>query len=193
MAVALGWIALGVAIAIGAFRMDRLAHLNVEPWSAPGLVPGVLGVLIAVFGALLAGRERAAARGAAAGVDASTGSTRSTASTASTGPTGPSGPSGPSGPTGAAASSDATASTAARMAGVLALVAVFAFGLLGRGLPFVATSSALVFAWIALLRWREWRAAGRLAPGLAGAAAIALGACFAIAHLFQDVFLVRLP
>jgi TctA family transporter len=49
MTVALGWIALGIAIAIGAFRMDRLARMNIEPWSAPKLVPGLVGVLIAVF------------------------------------------------------------------------------------------------------------------------------------------------
>jgi hypothetical protein len=161
MALAFSWIALGIAIAVGAFRMDRLAHLNVEPWSAPGLVPGVLGVLIAAFGALLAWGERKAAGDAAA---------RQPIAGPATEPP-----------------------VVARLAGVLALVAVFVFGLLGRGLPFVATSSALVFAWIALLRWRQWRADGRLARGLAGAATIALGACLAIAHLFQDVFLVRLP
>ena len=169
MALALGWIALGVAIAIGAYRMDRLAHLNVEPWSAPGLVPGVLGVLIALFGALLAWRERGASRATAeAGAEPSA-----------------------DGPSADGPSVDGP--SAARMAGVLALVALFAFGLLGRGLPFVATSAALVFAWISLLRWRDWRAQDHLARGLAGAAAIALGACVAIAHLFQDVFLVRLP
>ena len=167
MALALGWIALGVAIAIGAFRMDRLALLNVEPWSAPGLVPGVLGVLIAVFGALLAWRERGASRGAMA------------AESSADGPS--------------AGGPSADVPSAARMAGVIALVALFAFGLLGRGLPFVATSGGLVFAWIALLRWRDWRAQDRVVRGVAGAAAIAFGACFAIAHLFQDVFLVRLP
>ena len=82
---------------------------------------------------------------------------------------------------------------AVRIAGVLVLCTVFVFGLLGRGLPFVATSSALVFIWIAVLRLPAWQAAGGVPRGLAGAAAIALGTCFAIAHLFQDLFLVRLP
>ncbi|MCX7231415.1 MAG: tripartite tricarboxylate transporter TctB family protein [Burkholderiales bacterium] len=172
MTVALGWIVLGVAIAIGAFRMDRLAQMNIEPWSAPGLVPGLLGVLIAVFGAVLAWRERGGAAAAAAAPE----------SGAAAGPAVPDDPDTPS-----------PRAVALRIGAVLVLCAVFVFGLLGRGLPFVATASALVFAWIAMLRLPEWRAAGTVARGLAGAAAIALGACFTIAHLFQDLFLVRLP
>ena len=50
----LGWIALGAAISVGAWRMDRLASLNIEPWSAPGLVPGVLGLGLVAFGLALA-------------------------------------------------------------------------------------------------------------------------------------------
>ncbi len=50
----LGWIALGAAISIGAWRMDRLESLNIEPWSAPGLVPGVLGLGLVAFGLALA-------------------------------------------------------------------------------------------------------------------------------------------
>ena len=162
MTVALGWIVLGVAISIGAFRMDRLAQMNIEPWSAPGLVPGLLGVLIAVFGAVLAWRERSGPAVAE--------------------PAAPDDPDMPS-----------PRAVAVRIAAVLVLCAVFVLGLLGRGLPFVATWSALVFAWIAMLRLPEWRAAGTVPRGLAAAAAIALGTCFAIAHLFQDLFLVRLP
>jgi hypothetical protein len=172
MAVALGWIVLGVAIAIGAFRMDRLAQMNIEPWSAPGLVPGLLGVLIALFGAVLAWRERG---GTAAAAAAAAGS----AATDAAPPRDPDAPS--------------PRAVAVRIAGVLVLCTVFVFGLLGRGLPFVATSSALVFIWIAVLRLPAWQAAGGVPRGLAGAAAIALGTCFAIAHLFQDLFLVRLP
>lgn len=33
--------------------MDRLETLNINPWSAPGLMPGVLGALMVVFGAAL--------------------------------------------------------------------------------------------------------------------------------------------
>lgn len=161
MGVGLGWVALGIAIAVGGWRMDRLAQMNIEPWSAPGLVPGVLGVLIALFGAVLAWRERPAARAAAAAPDAG--------------------------------DPGASAVELGRVAAILALAFGWAFGALGRGLPFVATSTTLVLAWIALLRWRDWRASGSVARGLGTAAVIAVVACTAIALLFEDVFLVRLP
>src|SRR5687767_1093064 len=48
------WIALGAAIAIASWRMDRLERLGVSFYTAPGLVPGVLGVLIFVCGVVLA-------------------------------------------------------------------------------------------------------------------------------------------
>src|SRR5512138_1539874 len=37
--------------------MERLESLHINPWSAPGLLPGVLGVLMMVFGAALALRS----------------------------------------------------------------------------------------------------------------------------------------
>jgi len=37
--------------------MDRLASLSINPWSAPGLMPGVLGALMLVFGLALALRR----------------------------------------------------------------------------------------------------------------------------------------
>ena len=54
------WIALGAAIAVGSWRMDRLEHLGVSFYTAPGLVPGILGLLMILCGAVLAkGRLRA--------------------------------------------------------------------------------------------------------------------------------------
>jgi len=46
------WVVIGVAISVGSWRMDRLANQGVPGFAAPGLVPGVLGVLI-VLSALL--------------------------------------------------------------------------------------------------------------------------------------------
>ena len=40
--------------------MDRLESLNINPWSAPGLMPGVLGALMLVFGLALALRPQRA-------------------------------------------------------------------------------------------------------------------------------------
>jgi hypothetical protein len=58
------WVALGTAIAIGSWRMDRLEKLGVSFFTAPGLVPGVLGLLVILCGVVLA--LRAVANGALA-------------------------------------------------------------------------------------------------------------------------------
>ena len=48
-----GWVVFGAAVLAGSWQMDRLENLNINPWSAPGLMPGVLGALMIVFGAAL--------------------------------------------------------------------------------------------------------------------------------------------
>jgi len=55
---ALGWIVLGTAVLVVSWRMDRLENLQINRWSAPGLMPGVLGLLMIVFGAALGLRAR---------------------------------------------------------------------------------------------------------------------------------------
>lgn len=47
------WIALGAAIAYGSWTMDRLEQMHINPYTAPGLVPGVLGGFLVAMGALL--------------------------------------------------------------------------------------------------------------------------------------------
>ena len=47
------WLALAVAIMIGSWTMDRLVHLKVPVYTAPGVVPGFLGLALAIMGALL--------------------------------------------------------------------------------------------------------------------------------------------
>jgi hypothetical protein len=49
---------LGTAIAVASCRMDRLADRGIDPWSAPGLTPGVVGVLMIVLALVLAWRSR---------------------------------------------------------------------------------------------------------------------------------------
>jgi len=44
------WVVIGVAIGIGSWRMDRLASQGVPGFAAPGLLPGILGVLIVATG-----------------------------------------------------------------------------------------------------------------------------------------------
>ncbi|MBT2299695.1 tripartite tricarboxylate transporter TctB family protein [Variovorax paradoxus] len=49
----LGWIALGIATTIGALRMDRLERQDINPYTVPGLLPGLLGAAIVFFGLLM--------------------------------------------------------------------------------------------------------------------------------------------
>lgn len=49
----LGWFAFGAAVLVASWRMDRLESLHINPWSAPGLMPGLLGALMMLFGAAL--------------------------------------------------------------------------------------------------------------------------------------------
>ena len=66
LAQAVFWLAAGGAIFYGSWTMDRLANLGVQPFSAPGLLPGALGIFIIVLGvAMLVRALRAGAlRGA---------------------------------------------------------------------------------------------------------------------------------
>jgi hypothetical protein len=159
VAVAAAWFALGAAIAVGSWRMDRLADRAIEPWSAPGLTPGIVGVLLMVFAAVVGLR---AARGAAEPE-----------------------------PDAAEPAADGGA-TLRRTLLAGGLCVAFAAGL-GHGVPFTALGVAFVFAFTAVFSWADWRACSRLGRGAATAFAVALVATFAVALLFERVFLVRLP
>ncbi|MCW0234873.1 MAG: tripartite tricarboxylate transporter TctB family protein [Ferrovibrio sp.] len=47
------WIALGLAIAAISLGMDRMERFQASIYTAPGLVPGLLGLAIALMGAIL--------------------------------------------------------------------------------------------------------------------------------------------
>jgi hypothetical protein len=51
------WIALGVAVLAGAWQMDRYQSMGGSVHTAPGLVPGIYGLLMIVLGATLALRR----------------------------------------------------------------------------------------------------------------------------------------
>jgi putative tricarboxylic transport membrane protein len=52
-----GWMALGIAILIGSVMMDRLEKQGINPYTIPGLLPGLLGIAMTILGALLAARS----------------------------------------------------------------------------------------------------------------------------------------
>jgi hypothetical protein len=47
------WMAVGAAIFYGGFTMERLERQHINPYTAPGLVPALLGIGIAILGAIL--------------------------------------------------------------------------------------------------------------------------------------------
>lgn len=55
------WVLLGGAIAAESWRMDRLEQQHINAWTVPGLVPGLLGVVIVIFGLVLLLRRPVAA------------------------------------------------------------------------------------------------------------------------------------
>lgn len=51
------WIVLGVAVLIGSVTMDRLERQGVNPYTVPGLLPGLLGIAMIALGGILALRS----------------------------------------------------------------------------------------------------------------------------------------
>jgi hypothetical protein len=51
------WLAVSVGIVVGAWNMDRLERLSGSLYTAPGLVPGMLGLCIGLMSLILIGRS----------------------------------------------------------------------------------------------------------------------------------------
>jgi hypothetical protein len=47
------WIALGIAILVGSITMDRLEQQHINPYTVPGLLPGLLGIMMILLGSVL--------------------------------------------------------------------------------------------------------------------------------------------
>ncbi len=54
---ALGWLVFGTAVLVGSIRMDRLEAQHINPYTVPGLLPGLLGLVMILLGMLLALRS----------------------------------------------------------------------------------------------------------------------------------------
>ena len=53
------WFVFGAAVVYGSWTMDRLESLGIPPSTAPGVVPGLLGIGIIIFALILMLRARA--------------------------------------------------------------------------------------------------------------------------------------
>jgi hypothetical protein len=162
------WAALGAAIAYGSWTMDRLERQGVEPYAVPGLVPGLLGVILLIFGIVLALRGW---RG------------RETPQEEMPGEIPPS----------EGASDSQGQAEPWRIGLALLLTLGFVLGLLGHGPPFWLAAFLFVFLAILLFEWPERRANGTLLRGAVLAVVVAAVAAAAATLVFQEIFLVRLP
>jgi hypothetical protein len=52
-----GWIVFGGAVLIASILMDRLESQNINPYTIPGLLPGLLGIAMMLLGVVLAVRS----------------------------------------------------------------------------------------------------------------------------------------
>jgi len=159
------WIAFGAAVAIGAWRMDRLERLNINPYEAPGLVPALLGVLIVLLGLALAVRawRQGALTPAAVELDLT-------------------------------APSRGRSGEARHMAAVFTLTLFYALLLMGTGLPFWLATFVFITAFVGLLDRERQATLGRSVPGQWVRAGLYGAAWSALVTLsFQHIFLVRLP
>jgi Tripartite tricarboxylate transporter TctB family len=154
--IGIAFLAVSIGILVGALRMDRLERLQATIYTAPGLVPGILGAALGLMSVLLIVRSVRA--GAAVGVLPS-----------------------------------ARIGQHWRLAAALVLCLGFALGLVGRGPPFWLGAAIFVSAFVFVFQFDDRRQAGTLGRGVVFAAGYGLVVGLAIHHLFQDVFLVRLP
>ncbi len=174
------WLALGIIITVMSWRMDRLQAQHVNPYTVPGLVPGLLGLAMLVLGTLMAVRGwRAGARLAVSSMVSQAAATSAQAQPAEPTPE----------------QAQAHRAIRVRIATVLGLCLLFGGGLVGHGLPFWAAAALFVTAAVLILQGASRKAAG---VGLSLrtvliAAVIGLGAGALVTLVFQEFFLVHLP
>ncbi len=152
----LAFLAFGIAIIGGSLMMDRLERLQATIYTAPGLVPGMLGLMLAAMAALLIARSIR----------------------------------------GGALSQSLPAidlSQHWRLGVSLILCLGYALGLVGWGLPFWLGSATFISLFIFIFQFEDRRREGAVMRGVVFAVAYGLIVGLTIHHLFQDVFLVRLP
>ena len=157
------WVLFGAAVVYGSWTMDRLESLQIPPLTAPGLLPGLLGLGFLLFGAILLLRPGEAAVPAATEL-------RSLHAHASNQP-----------------------SEWRRLLLSWALCVIYAGLLLGRGLPYWLLTLVFLFAHLMLLDESETVPAVPTRHRVLTAAILAPLVAIVVALAFQHIFLVRLP
>ena len=174
----------GLIVLVASWRIDRLESLHINPWSIPGLLPGIVGVLIMLLAIALAWQARCGTAPAASAASAALPAAAAGATAAATVPASAPAASEPEG---------SRMEEWGRILAAAALCVLFAGVSLGRGLPFMAEAAAFIFLFIAAFSWPQWRAENRQLRGLATTFVTAVVAAACISWLFESVFLVRLP
>jgi hypothetical protein len=162
----LGLAVLGIAVVFESWRMPRLADLNVHPMTVPGLVPGMIGIVIAVLGSILF--ARAARAGGFGGFSV----LRKTSWNIS-------------------ALAD-PASQTRRFFITLALCFAYAGGLVGS-LPFWAATGTFIFLFVLIFEWQVDRPLSGHVRAIVTALLLAVIVSAAVTYVFEQVFLVRVP
>ena len=161
------FVALGLAVVVECLRMPRFEDLNVNPYTVPGMVPGMLGAIILVLGAVLflraaragGGRVTELAPDAAPALDA------------------------------APWSADRGKR---RLLLSIALCLAYAGGLIGR-LPFWLATFLFVAGFVILFEWPLATDRSDRARRVTWAVLLAAAISVATSLVFQEIFLVRLP
>jgi len=169
----------GAVVMRESWVMPRFASIGADPVTAPGLVPGLLGGIIALLGLLMAVRAalalRALATAAAPAVPSEAPEGQEAAEAA--------------GPAYIVESPNAGRN---RFATVLVLGVLFAGLAVGR-VPFWLATLMFVFVSVALLELQRYGAGRGVAQRIVVALVIAGGTAWAVTYVFESIFLVRLP
>jgi hypothetical protein len=157
--------ALSAAVIYGAWTMDRLEARQIHALSAPGLMPGMLGLALAVCSLLLIAKAVRGLRPARAGAETSARGD---------------------------ASEEANPSALFRVAAAAAICLFYALGLVGR-MPFWLATFLFVTVFIAFFEWEPGATPGRRAGRLGWAFFLGLATAGIVSYSFRELFLVRLP
>lgn len=171
LVVALVLTAFGAIVVAESLRMPRFENIGGSLATAPGLVPGMLGAVLALFGVVMA------IRAVVAGGPPETPGRPILLEDEVDGPTEP--PEPPS-------------AGRARMAWMLVLSLFYAGFLVGR-IDFAVATFLFVFASIVVFELPAFRSARIVAIRTAIAAVIALAIAWSVPYVFENIFLVNLP